>query len=309
MRKPQLVGPLLIVVAAVLWALDGITRRSLYHLPPVTIVFYEHLIGTLLILPFAIKILKGQNLTLRVWGIASILGLVSGLLGTLWITTALVKVNFIAFSVVFLIQKLQPLFTITSARLILKEKITAGYLKWAILALIAAFFVTFPNGQVNLASGNGTVVAALYSLGAAAVWGVGTTLSKLLLTSISDKAATLLRYLTSTVFAFGAVLLMGAMPSLSTVGVSEVSRLVFIALTTGLVAMFLYYRGLKVTEAKVSTILELAFPLLAVFVDMFLYKTFLAPTQYLAAGALMFVMYRVTRQQKESVPEAKVIAS
>ena len=35
-------------------------------------------------------------------------GLLSGVLGTLWFTTALLQVNFIPFSVVFLLQKLQP---------------------------------------------------------------------------------------------------------------------------------------------------------------------------------------------------------
>ena len=32
-------GPVLIAIAAALWALDGITRRSLYHLLPIIIVF------------------------------------------------------------------------------------------------------------------------------------------------------------------------------------------------------------------------------------------------------------------------------
>ncbi len=77
------------------------------------------------------------------------------------------------------------------------------------------------------------------------------------------------------------------------VGVSEISRLVVIALSTGLVAMWLYYKGLRHTPARVATILELAFPLLAVFVDMFLYKSFLAPSQYFAAVVLMFAMIKV----------------
>ena len=34
-------GPFLIIIAAALWALDGITRRSLYHLAPIFIVFFH----------------------------------------------------------------------------------------------------------------------------------------------------------------------------------------------------------------------------------------------------------------------------
>jgi|GEM_PF-6089222 len=41
--------------------------------------------------------------------------------------------------------------------------------------------------------------------------------------------------------------------------------------------------------------------LIAVFIDMFLYKTFLAPTQYLAAVVLMFAIYRVGKLQYPSL--------
>jgi len=297
LKKIWSFGPLLIVLAAALWALDGITRRSLYHLPPVTIVFYEHLIGLIILSPFIYQIMKSQKLTKKVWLIASTVGLLGGLLGTLFITTALGSVHFIAFSVVYLIQKLQPLFTISSAYLLLGEKLDHRYLKWAVLALAAAFFVTFPNGYINLATGAGTIIAALYSFGAAAAWGTGTTFSKMLLNEVSDKAGTVLRYFTATLWSGLAVVLMSQIGSLWLVGPSEIGRLIFIAFTTGLAAMFLYYHGLKTTEAKVSTILELAFPLLAVFVDMFLYKTFLTPTQYLAAFVLLFAMYRVGKLQ------------
>lgn len=291
-------GPLLIALAAGMWALDGITRRSLYHLSPIIIVFYEHLIGALLLAPFVPTILKNQKLTKKVFAIGFVVALFGGLLGTLWITTALASVHFISFSVVFLIQKLQPLFTITSAALLLGEKISAKYLKWAALAIMAVFFVTFPSGNVNLATGQGTLIAALYSFGAAAVWGIGTTFSKMLLNNVSEKAGIVLRYYGATVLAFFAIFILKSSDQIISVGPSEIGRLVFIAFTTGLAAMFLYYKGLKVTQAKVATIMELTFPLLAIFVDMFLYKTFLAPSQYLAAAVLLYAMYRVSKIQR-----------
>lgn len=290
-------GPVLIVLAAALWALDGIIRRSLYHLSPVVIVFYEHLIGSLILLPIVVPTLKKEKLTGQVLFNASIVALLGGLLGTLFITTALIKVNFIAFSVVFLIQKLQPLFAAGSAHFLLGEKITSKYIKWAVLALGAAFFVTFPNGNVNLDSGSGTLIAALFAFAAAVSWGISTTLSKSLLNTVSHQGGTILRFYLSTAWALIAVFVLGQSASLMTVGAFELSRLVYIALTTGLLAMWIYYKGLKKTEAKVSTILELTFPLLAVFIDMFLYKSFLAPTQYLAAAVLMFAIYQVGKLQ------------
>lgn len=288
-------GPILIVIAAVLWALDGILRRSLYELPPVTIVFYEHLIGAILLAPFVADRFRLEKITKREWGLVIIIALMSGLLGTLFFTTALGQVNFIPFSVVFLLQKLQPLFAITSAALLLGEKVTRKYLPWAGLALLAAYFVTFPGGVVNVATGAGTAMAALFAFGAAACWGTATTFSRMLLLKVSNTMATGLRFITTTVFAGVAVAIMGQLPSLLMPTPSQFGRFVIIALSTGMVALWLYYRGLKQTEAKISTILELAFPLLAVFIDMFVYKSWLQPTQYLAAGVLMFAMYRVAK--------------
>lgn len=290
-------GPLLIVFAASLWALDGIIRRSLYHISPVIIVFYEHLIGSLILLPIVVSTLKKENLTGKVLLNAATVALLGGLLGTLFITSALVKVHFIAFSVVFLLQKLQPLFAMISANLLLGEKITKGYIKWAVLALVAAFFVTFPNGYINLDSGPGTIYAALFALGAAVCWGISTTLSKSLLNGVSDKGGTILRFYLATFWSLLAVFVLGKGDALMSVGTFELSRLVYIALTTGLLAMWIYYKGLKTTEAKVSTILELAFPLLAVFIDAVLYKTILAPTQYLAAVVLFYAIFRVGKLQ------------
>jgi DME family drug/metabolite transporter len=301
MSKAKQLGPVLIVVAAVLWALDGMIRRSLYVLPPVTIVFFEHLIGALIILPFAWKAVRQVKLTQRVLALAMTVSLFSGLLGTLWFTTALLKVNFIAFSVVFLIQKLQPLFTITTAHLVLKEKVTPKYALWAGLAVLAAYFVTFPGGVVNLATGAGTVIAALYALGAAAAWGSMTVVSKLLIKEVGETAATGLRFKFGALFGLIAVLIMGQSKSLAMVGPSELGRFVLISLTTGMAALWIYYRGLKTTQAKVATILELTFPLLAVFIDAVVYKSFLKPSQYLAAAVLLYAMYRVGKLQRAMV--------
>ena len=284
---------LFIVVAAVLWGLDGILRRSLYSLPPITIVFYEHLIGAIILLPIFFLLKKRTRLNRNEWLAIIFVSLLSGVLGTLWFTTALLKVNFMPFSVVFLIQKLQPIFAITTAVVLLKEKLDKRFIGWAALALLSAYFVTFPGGIVNLATGIGTAIAALYALGAAFAWGSSTTFSRYTLLNHSNTQITALRFFITVPLAFIFVFGMGQTVSFGAVEPSQFLRLFIIALSTGMVALWIYYKGLKGTQAKISTILELAFPLTAVLIDMFLYKTFLAPSQYFAAAALLFAMYRV----------------
>lgn len=292
-------GPLLIITAAILWALDGIIRRSLFTLPPIIIVFYEHLFGLLILLPFIYKQFKIQKLTPKEWFLISLIALLSSVLGTLWFTTALVKVNFISFSVVFLLQKLQPIFAISTAVIFLKEKIHKNYIIWATLALISAYFVTFKNGIVLLSTGNETLTATLYAVGAAFAWGSSTTFSKMALKDKSNDFVTVMRFLIATVFALILVFIFGNASSLGTPDLSQFARFILIALSTGMVALLIYYKGLKLTPVRVSTILELTFPVLAIIIDAVLYKSFLAPTQLLAASILLFSIYQISKLQIE----------
>lgn len=287
------IGPLLIFIAAVLWGVDGVLRRSLYGLPPITVVFFEHLIGAIIIAPFLYRAWKTETLSRKEWGAITLVALLSGVLGTLFFTTALLKVNFISFSVVFLIQKLQPIFTITTAALVLRERVTKDYMIWAGLALVAGYFVTFPNGIVNTGEGGAYITAAGFALLAAIAWGSSTAFSRYTLLGHSNTFITGLRFLITVPFALLFVFALGATPSLSAITLPQLSTLLLIALSTGMVALWIYYRGLRTTRASVSTIIELAFPMTAVAIDYFLYGTTLAAGQYLAAAALLFAMYKV----------------
>jgi len=291
------VGPALIILAAILWALDGVIRRSLYSLPPIIIVFYEHLIGAVILVPFIFKdLIKTRFSKKEIW-LLILIALLSGVLGTLWFTTALLKVNFIPFSVVFLLQKLQPVFAITTAVIFLKEPVKKTYLGWALLAVLAAYFVTFKDGLVNLATGSETIVAALFALGAAIAWGSSTTFSKIALTNRPSDVITGIRFILTTVLAIPFIFYLNAQGSLFAPEFSQYLRFGFIALSTGMVALLIYYRGLKETPVRVSTILELVFPVLAIVIDAFVYKTFLAPTQLLAAGVLLFSIWKLSSLQ------------
>ena len=194
-------GPIFTLIAATLWAFDGLIRQHLYTLPPITIIFFEHLIGLIILFPFVYKYVLQTRLAKREWWLLLLIAILSGLFGTLWFTTALGKVLYITVSVVFLLQKLQPIFAITTARIFLKEQMDKRYIKWAIIAIISAYFVTFKDGYVNWATGSDTVVAALYALGAAFAWGSSTTFSKMLLGKVDFKVSTFYRFLVTVIIA------------------------------------------------------------------------------------------------------------
>lgn len=301
-NKKFALGPVFIIVAALLWAFDGIIRRNLYSLPPITIIFFEHLIGLVILLPFAWKCVMKEKLSKKDFWILLLIALLSGLLGTLWFTTALLKVHFISFSVVFLLQKLQPIFAITSARIFLKERIHKAYIPWAIVAIISAFFVTFPDGVVNTKTGEGTIIAALYALGASFAWGSSTTFSKMLLGKLSTVASTFYRFLFTTICALFVLVVFGYSNTLSLPTIPQYGLFALIAVTTGMVGLLIYYKGLKHTPVHISTILELTFPFVAILVDMKLYHASLVTSQAIGATLLVVSMYRIiTIQHKYGI--------
>ena len=160
MKKLLSFGPLFIIIAALLWSLDGVLRRGLYSLPPSVVVFYEHLLGfgiLLFLIPKWWPDLK--KMSRKEWLAMGAVSLFSGALGTIFYTAALGKINYIQYSVVVLLQQLQPIWAISMAAILLKEKITKKFILWAVVALIAAYFVNFKDLTVNLSTGAGTAVA------------------------------------------------------------------------------------------------------------------------------------------------------
>ncbi len=180
------------------------------------------------------------------------------------------------------------------AWVVLKEKPSSRYMLWAALALFAGYFVTFPMGVVNFAEGGAHVTAALFALLAAVAWGGSTALSRYALLSHSNTFITGLRFLITVPIALVFVFALGASESLTAVTPTQYGYLALIALSTGMLALWIYYRGLRTTPVRVSAIVELAFPMTAVAIDYFLYGVTLHGSQYLAALVLLFAMYQVS---------------
>ncbi|HUC20335.1 MAG TPA: EamA family transporter, partial [Candidatus Polarisedimenticolaceae bacterium] len=188
-------GSAAVITASLLFSLDGLLRRQLYSLPPSVIVFWEHVLGFVLLAPIVfLSIKQFKKLTVKQWRAVIGVSFLSGALGTILYTSALTQIQFIPFSVVVLLQQLQPIFAIAAAAILLKEPLTKKFFGLSALALAAAYFVSFPNLTVNWSTGNGTLIAALLALGAAIAWGSSTAFSKYALKGTSTLHVTAARF-------------------------------------------------------------------------------------------------------------------
>jgi len=300
MKKFKKTGPVFVMVAAFLWSTDGLLRRSLFSLPASVVVCLEHVVGLVIMTPFVLpRVIKEIKLLNRKeWMVVGILGLFSGALGTIFYTAALAKVNFIQFSVVVLLQQLQPIWAISMASFLLKEKISKKFFFWAAIAIAASYFVTFKDLRINIAPSNDTLLAALLALGAGVMWGSTTSFSKILLKKVSFVTATYLRFLAAPIFAFMFVVMFKQINSFGAITLSQWGTLLAITLSTGMIAQLIYYFGLRTTEGKVSAICELVFPASAIFIDYVYFKNTLSITQIIGTCFVLLSIYKVTTLKK-----------
>jgi len=303
------IGPVFIIIAAIMWATGGIIRAGVQDftnpdmfISPIPLVFWEHVFGLVVLIPFIIwKRRDFGRMTSGQWIAAALIGLLASTLGSIFFVSGLSLVFFAPLSSVVLMQQLQPITALTSARFILKEKLPPYFILLATIAMSGSYLMTFPNPLNPLGSASFTdstiAMAGFFGLLASICWGLGTTLGRVFLKNISFWTGTSLRFGFGTIFAGIALLVIwNTMPIegfdsvWGTAGTSlndgQLQLMLTGILATGVGAMLVYYFGLKRTQAKVATIAELAWPVTVFAYDIATGKTF-TPVQI--AGMMLVV--------------------
>ena len=303
-RNTKLVGALAVALSAILWGVDGILLTpQLYNLNTAFVVFVIHLCPFLLMNVFFFKEYRHlKTMTRSDMLYFFLIALFGGALGTLAIVKSLFLLHFNSLSVIVLLQKLQPVFAVILARIILKERIKKHFALWASIALIAGYFLTFSWALPDFSTeGITTFYAAMLSLLAAFSFGSSTVFSKKILGSYSFVTSTFFRYGFTTLIMLVIVLFTGHISDFSQVTQRNWLFIALIGLTTGSGAIFLYYYGLRHVKASLSTFLELMYPITAVVLDHFVNKTVYSPVQWVAAFVMLFaiVMLNVSGNKTE----------
>lgn len=226
-----------------------------------------------------------------------LLSLFGGAIGTLAIVKALFLVNFKALTVVVLLQKLQPVFAITLAALLLGEKLKRNFLLWSALAITAGYFLTFGIRLPDLQTGGQTALAAGYSLLAAFAFGSSTVFSKKVLQKFSFFTATFYRYAFTSILMLLYVFSTGMLKGIPNINGTQWVIFAVIGITTGSGAIFLYYFGLTRIRAMLATICELCFPVSAIIFDYFINDKILTPVQWVSAAVLVFAILKLTLEK------------
>ena len=306
--KSVIFGATIIGISASLWGFDGVyLTPQLYNLDVTFVVFILHFIPFVLMNIFLHK--KYVHLkTLNTQELLSLLfiSLFGAVIGTLAIVKALFLVNFQSVSVVVLLQKLQPIFAIFLAVTFLKETLRKRYVFWAAIALSAGYFLTFGGSKVVVDLGDNTFKASLYAILAAFSFGSSTVFGKKVTGKLDFATTTFFRYGIATV-----IMLFVVVYNKSYVDFYEATPhnwliIGIISLTTGSGSMMLYYYGLKRVKAIIATIMELFFPISAVFFDYVINGNVLSEIQIISAVVMIFAIVNLNTDNVRAISKLKV---
>jgi drug/metabolite transporter (DMT)-like permease len=290
------IGVAAVAVAAGLWGMDALIRRPLARATePATIVFGEHVVLVAVMFPIVLAALPALwRAGPRYVAAGIVVGAGSSALATILFTQAFVDGDPVTPVV---LQKVQPLVAVSLAAVLLGERPRPRFGVFLAGGLAGTWLMAFPSPfDISLHG----LAPVLYALGAAALWALGTVLGRVLALELPFEQVTAVRFAFGLPAAFIAVLVLGAPLRAS---LHDELFIALLALVTGLIALLLYYWGLKRTTASVASLAELTFPIVAIAVGYFAFDASLTSTQLAGVALTSLVVLGLPRRARELVDD------
>lgn len=285
LRHQDRLGPLLVTVSAMLWALDAPFRKLLTaDLSSTVIVLLEHLLVSLCVLPLLLpRLAELRALRRQEWLAVLFVGFGGSASATVLFTQSFHYVNP---SVAVLLQKLQPLIAVTLASVVLGERPSRYFWMWALAAMGGAYLVSFPEWTPKGFTWGADAQGVVLALGAAVFWGGSTVFGRYVLNRASFQVVTGLRFTTGLAMLIVVNLALGRMGQVAGASAHDWMLVFLLAVVAGFISLLIYYYGLRSTRASVATMCELAFPLASVLLNWLVLGATLSATQ-VAGGVIL----------------------
>ncbi|HEY7017716.1 MAG TPA: DMT family transporter [Gaiellaceae bacterium] len=301
----RLPGVVLVSVAAAMWGLDGLIRKPLSDSTSAyTIVFGEHVVLVALTLPLLIPaFLALYRAGPKYIGAGILVGAGASAIATILFTKALFHGDFIT---VVVLQKAQPLIAVIGAWLVLGEQPRSGFAWFLLPALAGIWLIALPHPLDPHAQG---LVPIAETLAAATLWGLGTVFGRYLGRRLPFDHVSTVR------FGFGLIASACALPIVGAAAFStwhDSFWIAVLALVTGFFALGLYYYGLRRTPAVLAALGELAFPVTAALVGIYVFGSSLRWTQWVGVVLTVGVISLIPVRRRELVkapPREPALAS
>jgi drug/metabolite transporter (DMT)-like permease len=293
-RLTAIPGVVLIAVAAAMWGSDPILRKPLGHTTTsTTIVFGEHVILVALTLPLLVPALRAVFKAGPRYVAAAIgVGAGASALATILFTEALFHGDFVT---PIVIQKIQPLIAVLGAAVVLGERPRPRF-AWFLLPALIGFWLV--NQEHPLAPTAHGLIPILQALAAAVLWALGTVLGRYLGRELAFQQILTQRFFLGLIASSIALFVMNAK---AYAGAHDSLWIAYLAVVTGLVALALYYFGLKRTPAVLASLAELTYPAIAVIAGIYAYNSHLRWTQWVGVALIIAVVSLLPVQRRRQM--------
>ncbi|HUZ16151.1 MAG TPA: DMT family transporter [Gaiellaceae bacterium] len=295
LRLAAIPGVVLVAVAAAMWGTDPIIRKTMsFSTSATTIVFGEHVILVALTLPLLLPALRAVfRAGWRCVAAAVVVGAGASAVATILFTDALIGHSDFITPVV--IQKVQPLVAVGGAALFLGERPRPRF-AWFFVPALAGFWLV--NQAHPLAPSAKGVVVIAEATGAAILWAMGTVLGRYLTREIEFQDVVALRFFFGLI---ASAIALGVMNQPAYSNGHDSLLILYLALATGLVALTLYYYGLRRTPAVLASLAELTYPAVAVIAGIYAYSQHLRWSQWLGVAIILLTVTLLPVQRRRSV--------
>jgi drug/metabolite transporter, DME family len=293
-RLDRFPGVVLISLAATLWGLDALIRKPLAQsTSPTTIVFGEHVVLVALSVSLLVPAFRALwRAGPRYIGAGVAIGAGASAVATILFTKALFHGDVIT---VYVLQQVQPLVAVAGAWLVLGEQPRPRFGWFLLSGLTGVWLIAIPHPLDPHAHG---LVPIVETLAAATLWGLGTVFGRYLSRALAFEHVSTVR------FGFGLIASACALPIVGAPAFSSWHDSLWIAvlaLVTGLFALNLYYFGLRRTPALVSAIGELAFPVTAALIGIYVFDSSLRWTQWVGVLIMVVVIVLLPVRRRDLV--------
>jgi drug/metabolite transporter (DMT)-like permease len=287
-------GVLLVALAAAMWGTDPILRKPLgASTTATTIVFGEHVILVVLTLPLLLPALRAVlKAGPRYIAAAIAIGAGASAVATILFTEALFHGDFITPVV---IQKIQPLVAVAGAAALLGERPRPRFAWFLLPALLGFWLVNQPHPLEPQAKG---LIPIVQALAAAVMWALGTVLGRYMSRELEFQHILSLRFFFGLIGSAIALPIMGAK---AYAGGHDSLWIAYLAVVTGLLALGLYYFGLKRTPAVLSSLAELTYPAIAVIAGIYAYNSHLRWSQWVGIVLIIVVVTLLPVQRRRAI--------
>ena len=291
----RLPGVLIVAFAAALWGTDPIIRKTMGgSTSATTIVFGEHVVLVALTLPLLLPALRAvARAGWRAVASAVVIGAGASAVATILFTDALIGHSDFITPVV--IQKVQPLVAVVGAAAILGERPRPRF-AWFFLPALAGFWLVNQAHPFDPSAKGLAVIAE--ATGAAVLWALGTVLGRYLSRDLE------FQHILSLRFFFGLIASAIALPVMGADAYSnghDSLLIAYLAIVTGLIALALYYIGLRRTPAVLASLAELTYPAVAVVAGIYAYNQHLSWSQWLGVAVILTTVTLIPVQRRRAV--------